>query len=710
MTLQLPVKEWWTAREIAAAGLPDLSDSRQGVEAEAKRDGWRGHPEFARKRTEQGGGWQYHWRLFPSSAQRKLLLDANAPEEPKSRPDRDEAWAWFDGRPDHVKAKARTCLRVLQEVEDLAPAVGKYLAVSLVAKQRKISDRTIWLWFERVEGVRRDDRLPYLAPRHGVSTPKAARAASTRQFCDILKGLYMRLEGPDFRPAWRDAVRICKSLGHEALEYRTALRWYQANVRRIDDIFARKGIAGLRAMFPPQIRDRSTMTAMEMVTADCHKIDVFVWWPGIDKPVRVQLIAFQDVYSGKILAWSIDLNPNKVATMQTFMKVLRDYGIPGHCLFDNGMEFANKDMTGGAKHRFRFKISEEEPVGILGMLGIGMTFATPGHGQAKPIERSFGDLAEDMAKDIRFAGAYVGNRPDAKPENYMSRAIDLGYFINVVEERIAEHNAREGRRSHTARGRSFDETFAESYRRTPIRRATEEQTRLCLMATYVRSLNSKNGQITLYKNFYWSDWMSEFAGRRVTARFNPEDLHEGASIYSMDGEYLGFAECRQATGFRDIASAKALARENSRRLKEARKRLAELLPMSGAQIAAQLDAMPKEATSLPEAVIVQLDRVAQLEQRKKAGGLIQPALPVPDTSQDEALRVLQVDFAAARHEPKRMDPEVARFWRLLDIETRIKAGEAIPADDAEFWGRMHTHPTWLAQKEIYDRYGAQAIG
>lgn len=710
MSLQLPIKEWWTAREIAEACLPDMQSSQQGVEAEAKRDGWRGHPEYARPRAGRGGGWEYHWRLFPSRAQRQLIMMSNAPEAPKSRPDRDQAWTWFDGLPEDVKEKAKRSLRILQEVEALAPAVGKFMAVGMIANRRHVSDRTIWNWFERVEGVRLDDRLPYLAPRHRAAMPKPMKASAAPEFYTILKGIYLRLEGPDFAPAHRDTVTICKAMGHAYLEERTARRWFKANVKRTDEVFARAGIAGLRAMFPPQIRDRSTMTAMEMVNADCHKIDVFVHWPGIKDVVRPQLVVFQDVYSGKILAWSVDLNPNKVATMQTFMKVLRDYGIPGHCLFDNGMEFANKDMTGGAVHRFRFKVAEEEPVGILGLLGIGMTFATPGHGQAKPIERAFGDLAEDLAKDIRFAGAYVGHRPDAKPENYMSKAIDLGYFIDVVEERINQHNARTGRKSHTTKGRSFDETFAESYQRTPIRKATEEQMRLCLMAMYVRKLQKKNGQTTLYKNAYWSEWMNEIAGQWVTARFNPEDLHEGAYIYSMDGEYLGFAECRQKAGFRDIASARALARENSRRLKEARKKLSALLPMSGAQIAAQLDALPKPDTTLPEAVVVRLDRRDQLDHLKKNGGLIQPALPTPDTSRDEELRVLQVDFAAARHEPKKQDPEVARFWRLLDIETRMNAGEAIPAEDAAFWGRLHTHPYYLAQREAYDRYGAQAIG
>lgn len=709
MTLQLPIKEWWTAQEIADAGLADMPNSMQGVTDQAKREGWRGHPQLARRRDGRGGGWEYHWRLFPTRAQRSLIVSANSPEEAKVRQDRAEIWAWFEGLPEGIKDKAKRSLRILQAVEELAPATTKFLAVAMAAKQYKVSDRTIWGWFERVEGVDAADRLPYLAPRHRAAAPKRAKSQASDEFYTLLKGLYLRLEGPGFSHCWRDAMKICKGSGLEGLTERTARRWLDANVPMLDQVFAREGLAGLRRRFPPQIRDRSTMAALQMVNADCHKIDVFVWWPGLKNPVRPQLIVFQDIYSGKILSWSIDLNPNKVAVMQAFMKMLKDYGIPQHCLFDNGMEFANKDMTGGAQHRFRFKVAEEEPIGVLGMLGIGMSFATVAHGQAKPIERAFRDFAEDIALDPRFAGAYVGNHIDAKPENYMSKAIDLSYFVDVVEEGIHEHNARTGRRSHTAQGRSFDETFAESYQRTPIRPAKEEQLRLCLMAMYVRKLHQNNGQITLYKNSYWSEWMSEIAGQTVTARFNPEDLHEGAYLYSMTGEYLGFAPCRQRSLFRDIASARALAKENSRRLREARARLADLRPLSVDQIAKRLDALPKPKPSPLEAVVVQLDRLNQIELRKKGGGLIQAALPVPDTSRDDELTVLQFDLAA-RQEPKKQDAEVARFWRLLDIENRMAAGEAIPAEDAEFWGRLHTHPVYLAQRDMYDRHGAQAIG
>ncbi|AZV77911.1 hypothetical protein EBB79_08395 [Parasedimentitalea marina] len=87
--------------------------------------------------------------------------------------------------------------------------------------------------------------------------------------------------------------------------------------------------------------------------------------------------------------------------------------------------------------------------------------------------------------------------------------------MKVVAEGVEEHNLREGRLSPTARGRSFDETFAESYATAPIRKATEDQRRLWLMGQETGKLNKDNGQLQLFRNFYHSDWMSERAGKRL---------------------------------------------------------------------------------------------------------------------------------------------------------------------------------------------------
>lgn len=71
-------------------------------------------------------------------------------------------------------------------------------------------------------------------------------------------------------------------------------------------------------------------------------------------------VAFQDLYSNKMLAWRVDLDPNKVAVMSAFGELIETWGIPKHCLFDNGHEFANRWLTGGTPIRFRFKVRDDD--------------------------------------------------------------------------------------------------------------------------------------------------------------------------------------------------------------------------------------------------------------------------------------------------------------------------------------------------------------
>lgn len=707
-------KEWWTASEIGAAALPDMPATRQGVEALAKSMGWRDQPDFARRRSGRGGGWEYHWRLFPSRAQRHLLAESGTAAVADSQDmERGEAWAWFDGLPEATKKVAQDRLRVLKEVESLTVATTKYLAVSMVSNRIDKSERTIWNWFGMVEGVDVADWLPYLAPRHRTGKTKGQKAEADQRFYDWLKADYLRLEGPSFSSSYRLAEKLCKAHGAAMLTERTAKRWLDRTVPLVSQVYMRQGERGLMKCFPPQIRDRSSLSALEGVNADCHKIDVFVTWPGYEKPIRPQIVAFQDLYSGKILAWRVDVDPNKVAVMSAFKELLETWGIPKHCLFDNGREFANKWLTGGAPTRFRFKVREDEPLGVLAMLGVEIHWATPGHGQAKPIERAFRDLASDVAKDPRFAGAYVGHRPDAKPENYMSRAIELEAFLAVVAEGIAEHNARLGRLSDTAQGRSFDQTFAESYARAPIRKATEEQLRLCLMAQKVCKLHGTHGRLTLHKNAYWSDWMNEMAGQEVVARFNPEDLHAGAHIYSLAGEFLGFAECQEKSEFFDLASAEAAARERRRNIKAQRQAAKDLRPVSVGGLAAALDSLPKLATAPVEAKVVKLanrEEIRRLEDRKR-GALIAKPVPAPETSPELDAQLLEFNASFGTRKPAAEPQESARdrFFRAREIEERSAAGEPVGREEAAWYSRYAETPEYRSNLTMFKKFGAESI-
>jgi len=704
MTDLTPSKIWWTADEIATAALPDLQATKRGVNSHADRCGWRGHPEFARRRAGRGGGWEYHWKLFPLRAQKKLIAEANKVEP--LQVGRDDVWQYFETLNDATKQKAQDRLAAIQEVVAFETAGHtRFLAVGEVAELRGVSERTIWNWFAMIEGVSSEDWLAYLAPRHKGAQARKVSGDFHPDWWEILKADFLRLEKPSFASCYRRAKRIAENKKWDLLPERTARRRLETTVPRVTQVFAREGHEGLQRCFPPQTRDRTGMVALEGVNADCHKIDVFVEWPDgtINRP---QIVAFQDLYSGKFLSWRIDHTPNKVAVMAAFGDMIDEFGIPQRCLFDNGREFANKWMTAGTKTRFRFKIREDDPLGVLPLLGIQVHWATPGHGQAKPIERGFRDFADDIAKHPRFEGAYVGNRPDAKPENYGSRAIELDEFLRIVDDGIAEHNARQGRLSETANGRSFDETFASSYANAPVRKATEEQRRLWLMGQEVVTMQRSHGLVKIHGNEYWSDWMNEHAGTRVVVRFDPEDLHAGAYIYAASGEFMGFAECKMKVGFFDLTAAKDSARQKAAYRRIESKLRDHHRPLKAKHVAAHLDDITKPEPSPLQAKVVKPSFGGQRNvPLVKRPGYIEQTDPEL-AAQTKALVVSMQDKKDQRaDELAAIEEPLERFKRALEIKRRSAAAQPVGEAEAKWLRGYEMTPEYRGQLRMHESFG-----
>ena len=702
-----PEQLWWTAEELVAARLPDLPGTKRGINQRAEQYGWRNQPGCARPKVGRGGGWQYHYSVLPHAAQRALLT--RDVSEAETRLGRGDAWAAYDALPQTTKGKAAERVQVIQQVETLhGVGLTHVAAVNEAASRFAVSARTVYNWLAMIEGVAVEDRLAYLVPQHRLAKRNAPMGASAAPFIEYLKSLYLRIAGQTFRQCYRVALKKAKAEGWATLKERTAIRRIEKEVPHVSRVFAREGVEGLERCFPPQMRDRSDLGALGAVNADCHKIDIFVEWPDgtIDRP---QIVAFQDLYSNKILSWRVDHSPNKVMVMAAFGELIETWGIPRRCLFDNGREFANKWMTGGAPTRFRFTVRDDDPLGVLPLMGIEINWARPGRGQSKPIERAFRDLANDIAKDVRFHGAYVGNRPDAKPENSGSRAIPAETFLKVLAEGIDDHNAREGRLTDTAQGRSFDQTFAESYATAPIRKATEEQRRLWMMGQQVGRLNKDNGQLRLYGNYYHADWMSQQPGTPIVARFDPEDLHSGVSIYGKDGAYLGFAECRQKVGFFDVTGAKQNARRVAR-IKRAEKELVKAhAPLRPADLAADLDgrAVTPDAADLTAKVVAPDFGKASVSLPHERTAYVPPAQPEVDATRE----ALILNYAP-KSEPKseRGDSPADRFWRAKAILECSKEGKPIGQSEARWVQHYVETAEYQGMQVMFDLHGKDGVG
>ncbi|WP_425230232.1 transposase domain-containing protein [Sphingomonas sp.] len=601
-----PAKLWWTAAELADARLPGLPTVKRKINERAAAERWAfaadpaGRP-LARPRAGRGGGLEYHRDALPAAARAALAAPSAAADRPLNDNFAPASWASFDRATAAVKAEAARRLAAVQLVDAFVVAgLTRSAAVTAAAARAQVGSSTLWAWLELVAGAALADRLPHLAPRRQGGGKVADIDPEAWQ---LLLSDYLRPEQPTFTSCyWRLVKDWARPRGLAVPAEKTLRRKLEREVDPRLVLAKREGAEALRRSLPAQQRSVAQLHALEAVNIDGHKFDVFVRWPD-GRIGRPMMVTIQDIFSRKIVAHRIDESENALATRLVFADLFRDYGIPRIALMDNSRAFASKIMTGGAGSRYRFKIRDEEPTGVLTALGIEVKFATPYRGQSKPIERAFRDLCDTIAKHPALAGAYTGNKPDAKPENYGSKAIPIDEFRAVVAAGLARHNAQPGRRTETANGRSFDQVFAASYAIAPIGRATPEQLRLALLTAEERMCDRLTGVVTLEGNRYWAEELSRYAGQKLTVRFDPDDLHGEVHVYDRAGAFICTAPAIAATGFFDKASAGRRRAQEAEQRKLVR-RLAETHELlSATALAAMLPDHEDEAPIAPPTVI-----------------------------------------------------------------------------------------------------------
>lgn len=585
---------------IAAA----LGRDRSVVIRRAQKEGWH----YGETKARGGRKRVYPLSSLPADVQAALALKSQPPSAqtaPRSESGYKAAWARFERLTDVYKDRARHRLQALHAVHQLVTGgMSRSDAIDVAADRLGVATGTVWRWWSSVRKAPRQHWLPLLVPQY---QGRSAVVDIPTEAWDLFRADYLRPEAPAAAACFDRVQRIARQHGWLLPSVRT----FQ---RRVDDIplrvrvLAREGVEALDRMYPAQERLKDGFTALEAVNADGHRFDLFVQWPD-GTVARPTMVAWQDLFAGKILAYRVTETESADTVRLAFRDLVQRYGIPRHAWLDNGRGFACKWITGGTRTRYRFKVREEDPQGLLIALGVEVHWATPYHGQAKPIERAFRDLCEYVAKHPAFSGAYTGNNPTAKPENYRSRAIPLEQFLAVLDEEIRAHNAREGRRSKVCAGRSFDQAFAASYETAPVRKATTEQLRTLLLAAESVTANRTDGSVHLLGNRYWTEALASYGGQRLVVRFDPDALHTPVSIYTLAGDFIADAECVMAVGFADTQAATQHARAKKAHRRAAKEQLAAERRLSVAAMAAQLPSTPPE--NLPAAQVVEM-----LPQRK----------------------------------------------------------------------------------------------
>lgn len=599
-------------REISAA----LGKTKRALEMRAQKQGW----PYTESSGLGGKRRLYPLASLPVDVQAALVLKTHqsaeeAPAKVAESTDwtderRAAAWARYERATQAHKDTASRRLKALQAVHALVRS-GRGLMDSreIVAAQLQregvagASVRSLRRWAEDIEGAPADCRLPLLLPSY---IGRTAEVEIPERAWDLFKADYLRPSAPTATSCFERLERVARKEGMALPCLRTFMRRIEATLPRQAVILAREGEEALMRTFPAQIRDHGVFEALQAVNADGHRFDVFARWPDgtIARPTGV---FWQCIGSGKMLARRVGQTENSDLVRLAFADLAKRYGLPRMAWMDNGRAFADKFITGGTRTRYRFKVREDDPAGVLtALLGAeNVHWATPYHGQAKPIERAFRDFADRVSRHPAFDGAYTGNSPGAKPENYGSRAVPIDEFMRVLDEEIVAHNARQGRIGGVCRGRSFDQVFSASYREGAVRKATAEQLRTLLLCSEKVRADRNTGSITLpgLGNRYWTEALAKRAGEWLLVRFDPDDLHSQVSAYTLAGDYIADAPCTAAVGFADTQAGREHARARKQYRKATRSALDAERRMSAAKVAAQIPSPPPE--DLPEATVVQ---------------------------------------------------------------------------------------------------------
>lgn len=462
----------------------------------------------------------------------------------------------------------------------LADGAECVAATDQVAAEVGVSRPTLYRWRSAVRGVSRVCWPALLADarpdRRGEGAAEIPAEAWRMFLSDYLR--------PARRPAsciYKDIEGMAAERGWKLPTLKTFLRKMQREIEPAVIVKMRDGIEAVEQLFPAQVRQIDHLYALAQVNADGHKLDVFARTRD-ERVVRPILVVIQDIYSRAILAWRMVETEGRDAVQLAFLDLFARWGVPRKATLDNGRAFASKAVSGQSAHRFRFRVRSQDPAGLLPGLGCEVSFATPYHGQAKPIERSFRTFACDgIAKAPECAGAYTGNSPMAKPADYGSRAVAWDVLLAVTAREIDRYNRAEGRRGGVAKGRSYWQVFEASYAAGEIRPAPSELLTPWLLASEPRVIDHLGG-VTLTTGWrYWSEQLLAHRGERVVVRFDGDRLDQPVLVTDLEGRLIAQADPQSRGRFDSKADAETHSRVKRawvRKVKDAAKALDLLDP------------------------------------------------------------------------------------------------------------------------------------
>tara|TARA_R110002020_G_scaffold34066_35_gene103993 strand:- start:18269 stop:20476 length:2208 start_codon:yes stop_codon:yes gene_type:complete len=729
------MKEWLTAREIAAERLPDMPDTERGVQVSAQRLGWNDHP-YARPRQGRGGGMEYKYLILPSLAQtaymqRHKVIGADAPA-PEPAPELASA-----GLSQRARTERDARLAILTAYEDFLRGMrarGRAPATALNLFSTKYNARTLQV----ADWIR--DVIPSVSPRSIMRWRSAKKKDSSKLAVDRSKG---RKGSGLLETANGGAVRafILGLIAHQP------------------HLSAKQVRTLCRSEFGDQVKTASKGIETEVKMPPVRTFQHFIKGLKQDHQVELMRLTNPDRYRSTMLPsgtgtlkhitepnglWQIDASP-----------------VDALCTDGRHSVYVCVDI---ATRRFVSYISKTPRASAVALLirksilawGVPETIKTDNGSDftAREIERLFAALDIEMDLSDAYSPAQKGHVERAiKTYQHQFVALLPGYVGHSVSDR----KSIEDRKSFADRlGQDTAEAFNVSLSgaelqalsdqwclelyshqphsgldgRSPFQAATASAHSLRMVderALDVLLMPAVGGngtrRITKFGvrvdgHHYREGWMDP--GMDVFVRMDPNDKGL-AHIFSIDrDEYLGAATCPELRGIHPETFEKARKQLSAELLKERVdpiKREISKLIKGPSLIERTLDvarrdvpnvvALPKrtEGHSTPE-IAAALDAVQEPELARETRPLNERAAELHEAIKREhqfkaVSKVIPID-------PDAMLSDTARMFKwALSMEAKITTGEALDDATAGKLTRFQATGAYQSMKDCLEDFGLE---
>lgn len=724
------MKEWLTARAIAAEALPELSATERGIQAVAEREGWNEHPSFARRRSGRGGGMEYHYRILPTLAQiayqqrhmRIGIVDLPPAANDSTRTvptalsskaaqERDARLAILKRFEQFRQGLTLRKASTLQLFTDRYNARSLHIEEWVLAIVPRLSKRSL----ERWQAARKRDKslaVDRSAARKGKGIIETANDGAVKAFILALIAYKPHLAAEEVRRQTRsefpEGIEVV-SKGVRRIVDVPPVRTFQDFLKRLK---SEHKVELLKLTNPDQFR--STM-ALSGAGALRHITEPNQLWQIDASPVdalctdgRQTVYACIDIATRRTIFYNSP-TPTAEAVGLLIRRAILQWGVPEEIKCDNGSDFvavatqrlcAALDITLNTSDAY----SPEQKGHVERVI---KTFQ---HGPIELVPGYVGhSVADRKAIENRKSFAIRRQEDDAAVFDVSLTSSELQAICDEWAETLYQHRPHKGLKGKTP--------FQVAAASTAAIRRVDERALDILLAPVA----GKDGLRTVTKfgiqieNFHYIH-ETILPSQQVFVRRDPKDIGCVICFDPADGRFLGEAICAELAGIDPKTWLKAKKELRSEYLADRLKDIRAGMRTIANGRALHERALEVARRDMPNVVALPKPEVshttAELRAAMDAVGAKSPKPAAPLTGRAaEIHEQLKREASGAAPTPApvtnvtQLQTRETRWRRALAIEASIAAGEQVPVEDALWLGGYRDDSEYRVMKAMSAEHG-----